>query len=150
MQQRAAVQQQLLLQQGNERLARPTVQRFSCEATGFCVLYSALRSACLFVDFRRCLLRKGFSSGGYSMPRVCLANVAFSKALLHVQVSLCSMRYKGSLHVFDGAAAGKKNKLLWYPEDNHSLDGPAADADFWANTGVWFLKHLQQVLLPPL
>ncbi|CDJ60557.1 acylamino-acid-releasing enzyme, putative [Eimeria maxima] len=47
-------------------------------------------------------------------------------------------------------AQGKKNKLLWYPEDNHSLDGPAADADFWANTGVWFLKHLQQVLLPPL
>lgn len=47
-------------------------------------------------------------------------------------------------------AAGKENKLLWYPEDNHSLDGPVTDADYWANTGVWFLQHLQRFELPPL
>ncbi|CDI81805.1 acylamino-acid-releasing enzyme, putative [Eimeria acervulina] len=47
-------------------------------------------------------------------------------------------------------AHGKENKLLWYPEDNHSLDGPVTDADYWANTGVWFLQHLQRFELPPL
>lgn len=47
-------------------------------------------------------------------------------------------------------ASGKKNRLLWYPEDNHSLDKPATDADYWANTGAWFLSYVSQDLLPPL
>lgn len=45
---------------------------------------------------------------------------------------------------------GKKNKLLWYPEDNHSLDLPVTDADYWANTGAWFLEHVPQPVLPPV
>ncbi|CDJ66733.1 acylamino-acid-releasing enzyme, putative [Eimeria necatrix] len=48
------------------------------------------------------------------------------------------------------SAHGKKNKLLWYPEDNHSLDLPVTDADYWANTGAWFLEHVPQPVLPPV
>ncbi|XP_026190976.1 uncharacterized protein LOC34623061 [Cyclospora cayetanensis] len=45
---------------------------------------------------------------------------------------------------------GKKSKLLWYPEDNHSLDTPVTDADYWTNTASWFLEHVSQEVLPPL
>ncbi|KAL8429111.1 hypothetical protein Efla_003164 [Eimeria flavescens] len=47
-------------------------------------------------------------------------------------------------------AHGKKNRLLWYPNDNHSLDRPATDADYWANTGAWFLAHVPEDSLPPI
>ncbi|KAL8272873.1 hypothetical protein Esti_003182 [Eimeria stiedai] len=47
-------------------------------------------------------------------------------------------------------AHGKKCRLLWYPNDNHSIDRPAGDADYWVNTGAWFLDHVPGDVLPPL
>lgn len=58
--------------------------------------------------------------------------------------------HRTPMHLFGVAAAGKKSRLLWYPEDNHSLDNPASDADYWANTAAWFLEHVPQDDMPPL
>jgi len=38
---------------------------------------------------------------------------------------------------------GVPTKLLAYPDDDHAIDGVAAEADFWINTKRWFDKHLR-------
>ena len=37
---------------------------------------------------------------------------------------------------------GVPAKLLVYPEDDHSIDRPASDADHWVNVALWLREHL--------
>eukprot|EP00927_Polykrikos_kofoidii_P012308 TRINITY_DN15302_c0_g1_i1.p1 TRINITY_DN15302_c0_g1~~TRINITY_DN15302_c0_g1_i1.p1 ORF type:complete len:794 (-),score=101.83 TRINITY_DN15302_c0_g1_i1:107-2413(-) len=39
-------------------------------------------------------------------------------------------------------ARGAPTRLVCYEKEGHALDGPAADADYWINTAVWFNEHM--------